>query len=524
MENSSFSSMRITYVSIIVLCVFLSFFNLFYYPVVSDNFDFWHVGKAISVGMSGHIEPDYQNAGYYVFGVMIAELASLPYEALPTLPLQAVAVIIVSIALLRGVVGRRSYSALALILAMLVFVSKYGNKSYFMYYCHGLGFVLAITLCLTLLLYLKSLALEKRQALSILIILIVFSLNYISYKLVFFSVVLVVGVLVVDWLYNFRWGGESRFRPGLTKLALFSIVFTFAFNQILYQGFIPRLQEASESPFSGLDKLILSFYNPNATPFDAYYFTYPAGVRNALTAWLALLLLSVLVTTLYLAYKFYRGEELSNGEKVTFGFILAGISVFGIYNLLGLSVFEYLVYSGLIGYLLLYSIARGSTMHRHLVVASLLVLLALNGYITMMSYEDQYRGIRDYNSFGYVTVPADWYVEKAPYDDPSVEGSLYTDVFTGGLIAAGMKKTELVDRYYPRTFSEDQMALLLLHDDEGLKNPDDVFIINYRLTYFSAESWVTFNSWSNYRSTLDENPLLNKIYSSGDIGCVSRYA
>jgi hypothetical protein len=516
--------MKITSVSVIVLCIFLLFFNLFYYPVVSDNFDFWHVGKTITVGMSGHIEPDYRNAGYYVFGVMIAELTSLPYEALPKLPLQAVAVIIVSIALLKEVVSRRSYSTLPLMLAMLVFVTKYGNKSYFMYYCHGLGFVLAITLCLTLSLYLKPPSFEKRQALSILIILIVFSLNYISYKMVFFSITIILGVQLVNWLYNFRGRDKSRSQLSLTKLALLSIVFTLAFNQILYQGLIPRLQEASDSPFSGLDKLILSFYNPKATPFDEYYFTYAVGVRNALTIWLALLLLSVLVTLVYLTYKFYRNKELSDGEMITFGFIIASIGIFVIYNFLGQSAFEFLVYSGLIGYVLLYSTAGSSEKHRYLIVTSLFILLALNGYITMESYEDQLGGIRDNNNFEYAIVPANWYVEKVPYDNQNARGSLYTDVFTGGLIAAEVKKAGLANKYYPRIFSEDQMALLLLHDGEGLKNSDDVFFINYRLTYFSTENWKAFNSWSNYRSTLNENPLLNAIYSSGDISCVMGYA
>jgi hypothetical protein len=512
--------MRIVRASIIVLSIFLAYFNLFYYPVVSDNFDFWHVGKTITVGMSGHIEPGYQNAGYYVLGVIVAELASLPYEALPTLPLQAIAVIVVSIALLKGAVNQRSYSVLIIILTMLVFVSKYGNKSYFMYYCHGLGFVLAITLCLILLLYLKPQTLMKRQALSILIILIVISLNYISYKLVFFSIALMVSVLVIDWLYNFRRKDESCSKLNLMALVVFSIVFTFAFNQILYQGFIPRLQGALDSPLSGLNKLALSFYSPNTTPFDAYYFTYTVGIRNALTVWLAILSLSVLAVSLYLAYKFYQNESFSNGEKVTFGFIIASIGIFAVYNLLGLSVFEYLVYSGLIGYVLLYSTAKDSKKCRYLIVTALIALLALNGYITMVSHEDQYRGIRDYNNFDYITIPAGWYVEKALYDDQSAKRTLYADVFTGGLMAARVKGVELTDRYYPRTFSDDQMAVLLLHEDDGLKDMDDVFI-NYRLAYFSAESWSTFNSWSNYRNNIHENPLLNTIYSSGDIDCVS---
>lgn len=523
MDNSPLSTMRITYASIIVLCTFLSFFNLFYYPVVSDNFDFWHVGKIMTVGMSGHIEPGYQNSGYYVFGVMIAKLAALPYDALPTLPIQAIAVIIVSIALLKGVVDWRSPSVLVIILTMLVFVSKYGNKSYFMYYCHGLGFVLAITLCLILLLYLKPLSLKKRQALSILTILIVLSLNYISYKLVFYSIALILGVLIIDWLYYLRWRGKSSSRQGLTTLAIFSLVFTFAFNQILYRGLIPRLQEASDSPFSGLDKLMLSFHNPSATPFDTYYFTYAVGVRNALTLWLALLLLSVLVTSLYLAYKFYRNEVLSNGEKVTFGLIIAAIGIFVIYNFLGLSVFEFLVYSGLVGYVLLYHVAGASKRRRYFVITSLFVLLLLNGYITLTSHEDQYSGIRDYNNFEYITVPVDWCVEKIPYDNQNSRGSLYVDVFTGGLMAARVTEADLANKYYPRTFSNDQMGLLLLHDGDGLKNPNDIFIINYRLSYFSAENWMTFKSWSNYRSAVDENPLLNAIYSSGDVCCVSGY-
>lgn len=513
----NFSSMRIIYVLIVVLSVFISYFNLFYYPIVSDNFDFWHVAKIISVDMSGHIEPNYQNAGYYAFGVIVTKLSSLPDEMLPTLPLQAIAVIFISIALLKEVIDRRSSSNFVILLVMLIFVTKFGNKSYFMYYCHGLGFVLAITLCLTLLLYLKTSSFKNRQILSALIILIVVSLNYISYKLVFFSIILLLSVQIIDWIYTLREGNEYHSKISLAILTIFSIVYTLAFNQILYQGLIPRLQETMDSPFSGLSKLLISFHNSERTPFDAYYFTYAVDVRNALVIWLVLLLLTVFIVLIYLTYKVVQKKGLSNGERVTFGFIIASIAIFIVYNFLGLSVFEFIVCSGYIGYLLLYDITKDSKKYQDLIIVSLIILLALNSYITIESCEDQYKGLRDYNNYHYISVPTDWCIQKAFYENQGIDRAFYTDVFTGGFIETKMKRENIKDRYYPRTFSKDQMSLLLLDQGSKEKGMGDIYIINYKLRYFSAKDWNTFDSWLNCKSNINGNPYINSIYSSGYI-------
>lgn len=501
---------------LILIILFFIYFFIFYYPVVGDNFDFWHMATSLYIEKSGKIDPNYANAGYYIFTVIISEIANISYDVIPLLPLQSIPLILILIGIFRNITDKNDTFNLIIIAIMIVFITKFGNKSFFMYWSHGLGFVLSISVLLIAIFRYRS---EPRNqpAISLILILTIISLNYISYKAAFFTISLLIGLQIIEWLYRFRLGPRFEKKTKFLTIIGIGIIYIFTFNVMFYKSIIPLTRFTSETT-SGIYKLSLFFQNYRFDPMNNFYFRYPTDIRDALMIWLLLILFGLFLTIVNLSQIFIKKQNSYIRNKIIFGLVISSFSMFIIYTLLGLSDFTYIVVSSYICYVVLYTNKINSKKYRHLIFALIISLLVLNAYMTIsLTKIDYYDGIRDTNYYQYLNAPSKWYINYM-INMNSIESRITaTDVFTGGYFSKEVAKENIPPQHAPRIFSKDNMLFIFNINNEASKSKYGAFVINYKLKSFSANDWQIFNSWSNYEPLLADNHYLNNVYSSGEI-------
>lgn len=524
---------RMFTITLTSLLIFLSYFLLVYYPLIGDGFDYWHMAVVQYTEKSGFIDPAHSNIGYYILTVIISELSNLSYDIIPTLPLQAIPIILLMIMLLKNISCENlscenSTSSLIITAVLLVFITKFGNIDYFAWWAHGVGFILALLILSIVTLRFRS---DKNQsAMSFILIIVIISINYISYKMTFFAISLISSLQILEWLCHFQTKCKITKKSEFIGLILIGITSVLTFNKVFYDQFIPYARISSEVTSSGIYKALLFFQRKPSMQLDQFYFRSPTNIGYANTVWALLILLGIVLSIVILLKKFIRKENFDIGEKVYLTLIMSSLIILIIYTHLGILDISYLMFSGLVGYVVLCK--KDSKNNKIFLISVILFLLLLNTYTTIERVNsDYYGGMRDWNRGEYINAPSKWYI-KYMIDENSKMSLIpaKSDVFTSGYFAKEIAKENITSYtsgiFYnpivPYIFSRDNMLFFFrLNDTFSKVEHKNVFIINYRLNYFAAENWETFSSWLSHRQFIEGNPHLNVIYSSGDIVIVA---
>lgn len=488
---------QIAFLITIILSLF--YFILVYYPMVGDGFDYWHMAKIVSIEKSGIVDLNYPNAGYYVMTLILSNISGISYDTIPIVPLQFFPFVLLLIMLLRYMTN--NYLLVSLI--VMIFTTKFGYINYLGWWSHGIGIIL---LMLIISLVYKLQSNRGRLGLSLTMIITIVSLNYMSYKLTFFAITFLIGMQIVQWRNHC-----ADEKLDLAGYILIGTINALIFNGMFYQSFIPHIRSSSgETVTSALGKLLI-FGQGSFNKLGEYHIRGQQDIVTSNIVWHIFIILGLfLLITMFLC-KLVKKDYLNNGEKIAISLIISGLLIFLIYTFIGFSDVTLLIFSGIIGYAVLYNHMSNAN-HKIFIFMIISTLLLLNIYTTVGHIsEDFNRGKRDMGFGQYLYYPSDWYVKKMIKPDIV----LFTDVFTGGYFAKEIAKNDFSSEYSPHMFSRSNM--LFLFNNEEIPADNNIFVVNYRLHHFSADNWETFSSWSNYEQKLENNKGLDFVYTSGDL-------
>jgi hypothetical protein len=495
-------------IALLFIFGFLAIILITTYPTV-DDFIFSNINNAVRVASNGHFDAASDRVpGFTSVLVILYEICNIPYEVLVTLPLLIISFVLVFLAILKR--SRNSLYPLIAIVCLLYFCMRP------ILFCHTIGLFMLLVIVFLALLRMENP--NHQFATSILIIVMLISLNYVSYKLTafgisFISVLYLIEVFEKKIIHLDVDAKNHRF--GI--LAIIGLIFVLSFNQFFYNSFIPTLQKF-ESPFLGIEKMFsLFFTNQSYDPLSIYYFKGEIGNAPLYIAWMAIIGILLIMFVVVIYKKIVLREYLSNNEKITLSFGASAGLIFIIYVRLGLAGMGYIILTGLLGCGVLLTV--NSKHLRLFAKSSSVLLLAISiSMLILASQNDDYGGQKDIGHFRYLKSPAKWYVRYAEYD-ANIYPKTYTDVLTSGYYWKTALSENKSNTYRPAVFSSNELLFLLDPNGNPYRireaNSQNVYIINYKLRRFAIMGWHNINSWSKYRTKIISNPYLNIIYSSG---------
>lgn len=503
-----------------LIALLFLWFSIFYLLVINPSiseFDYWHMASAKIIEKTGFIDMDKGKEfpfilsegliSFYTFIISMALVSNISYDILPSVPLMSLPLIFFLIAILKNICDNKEKCYLISLVLVFIYITQ-SSFPRFGLFPHNVGFILFLAVILLTIYVDKN---KNRHAASLLLIITMISLNFMSYKLTFYMIVFIIFMSIVN-------------KRSFVLIALISIIFTFSFNKFLYNTFLPTMKMASDLRSSfGVEKLfsLLSnkLRNPN-DPLSEYYLNTPIEIKYAYIFWLLIVIIGLILSTAYIIKKYIKREKFSVGDNIVLGLNVSSISIFSIYNILGLADVSFLIFTGIVGYIIVFQFR--SKNYKRLVLVNILLLLVLNIYANIETvHYDHYIGQKDKNYFQYMNPVTKWYFRYITND---FKNHTVTDVLTRGYFMKEVVKNNISDNYHPELFSRDHISLLLKPENVLIeKNSDFKFyeirsIVNYREEpYFSIGGWDNFNSWSNYKKIIEANKYVKNIYSSGDV-------
>ena len=248
------------YLKLLLIQIFLLyvFFLLVYYPIVGNIFDYWHMARAINYENAHLIFAGDTNAGFYVLTVIISNVAGVSYSVIPTLPLQALPVLL-GIIVFIGLLSRNDPNFLfALFFLPLVFLFRFGYQDVFTWWSHGVGFFLVL-ISLLLIDRCSQQNVPEQWRYHLLLILLISGINFISYKMTFYVIMLIIFYQVVIYVCG-HFQRKKHIGRSYINTIFFGIIYVLTFNTMYYREFLPRLRMSSEVTSTSAEKLFSSFF------------------------------------------------------------------------------------------------------------------------------------------------------------------------------------------------------------------------------------------------------------------------
>lgn len=489
--------------TVILLLAFILYFILKIYPTMGEDFDYYHIAITVSVENSNHINSTTANPGFYLITIFLVKICNIPVDITPLLPILLIPSFIFYIIILR----RLTKNKLIYLMIPIILITKVGSMP--LWYPHSVGEILWLLVIFLVIFRGETQTKNQMIASSLILIIAIIAENYISYKLTFLMLAFIVSIEMIDRLNRLNKHTSSSRRMRLQYIALIGIVFTLAFNIVIYKHFLPRMRFLSDVYSSGIGKLILPFNLDKNDPLSEYYFRTPLEIRYLNTIWLIVIFISLFICITILNHKFIKKISFSLGEKTFFALMLSSCFIFIIYIILGYPEIYYLVFSGLVGFTIIIKCRKNI---RKIVTISILILLALNFYGHAYSISNDFHfGQRDQNYFQYMEPASNWYIKYG------TNLTTATDVFTYGYIWTELAKGNMSLPKKLSEYTRGEVLYLLGNRNVDSKDIDYLFIINYREQSFYIRNWDRLDSWSNYRLIIETHPNLNTVYSSGDI-------
>lgn len=481
------------------------------YPTV-DDFIFSNISNAVKAGRDGYFDAGSDPfPGFTASIIILYEICKIPYEVLMTLPLLLISFVLLFLAILKRSIGGFVYPLIAVV-CLLHFCMRP------VLFCHTQG--LLLLLVIVLLTFLRMEHPNQQFRTSILIIILLLSLNFVSYKLIAFSMFFICSLYIFE-IFEKKFVIHSdviSYRFGV--IALVGLTFVLTFNQFFYKSFIPAIRKF-ESPLLGVEKLISLFFTKQRyDPLSEYYFRGEVGHAPLYIAWMIIIGILLIMCATVIFKKIISREYLSIKEKIILSFGVSAGFILIIYTRLGLAEMGYIILTGLFGCGVLLTI---NSKHCRLFTKSsafLLFLLSISMLI-LASQNGDHGGQKDMGHFRYLISPAKWYLRHVEYT-----GNVYPDTSTDVLTSGYLWKTALSENkskaYRPAVFSSKELLFILEPDGHPLQTDgrvqryvQHIYIINYKEKHFSIMGWDIINSWSKYKYRIISNPYLNIIYSSG---------
>lgn len=507
----------------VVILASVSYFLVMDYPEMNDDFEFFHVAKARHVTDTGFTDVNDPLSGFYVIESVISQITSIPPDYIPRLPLLALPFILIMLSIMVNILDKNigSASLSVLIIGLMTLYIMTGNIPNLKFFAHGVGFVVFLST-----IYIVSEALYQnnlRPQLSIILIIYMIDLNYISYKMTVLSIAFLFSLQILSLIFNKLYNDNNVMKQNFAIIALIGIIYFFTFNFIIYNEFIPRAVDITQT--GGIERMFLmSGFNISGQPeISKYYFQPPNTIAIMNSVLLAtILLLGIIPAMLIEINKLIKRSEFTICEKIFFSVLMSTGWILLIYMPLGFSEITLLLFPAIFGYIVLFT-----TNSKKFVIIIVMILVIGNVILNTQYMQNDYKqGRKDWNNYQYINIPVTWYLENGFIKNQLTYRSVRSDVFTTGYIANEMERRNISykdDIYFSLWhFMPMDIKFLIDHDENNILENDRFvknrfIMINYKLKYFITEGWNKFKSWSDIGKGIRSNPYLNIVYSSGDI-------
>ena len=500
---------------LVVFFIIINFIIIFVYPII-DDFSYYHMAAALKAEKSNFVDVgDSYYAGFYILTIVIHMLTNISYESLSPIPIMSFSLLILLILLFKYFFKYDN----TYLLVVTIFITQSSINRYSLF-PHNVGFILFLSYLVLFSFFNRKL--RFRSIISILIVIIIISTNFISYKYTFLILSFNLFSYILQFLENHNENKienkTNKLNLDLKKITLIGFVFTFSYNMWIYKSFIPKIVHQSElSSSSGIEKLAYGF-SENREKISSYFFIRPPEIALSHTIWMILIIIILLLLIELFIRKMINKQEFSKEEKIILCLGISGITTFALYSSLGMAEIGIILITGFLGCGIM------PVNRKKIVLIIIILLLILNIYINIMAVEtDYYGGHKDLNNFEYLKPSIKWYIN---YTNKSAY--IINDIFSDSYFIKETAERNI--SISSGLFTEDRI-LVLLEPDNSLpidkvykKDPRIRYynLINYREHYFSIYGWELFRSWINYKKSIEKNPYFETVYSSGDINILFR--
>lgn len=492
------------------LMMFVSIFiPIFILYGVIDDFIFQHIGCIQKYSIQGWI-PNTENvifsganlgiSGFYTYGIIISKLCGFNYDILPFLPLNLVTFVILLFSLLRY------FSDSILLCSFITFIitTFTTNLSYINFHPHGMG--LMIFFLIIILILQRQQKINCSNIFSFLILLSIISVNFISYKATFWVLSVLFMLLILEMWSNRR--RKSIKYIQLNNIFIFAIIIVFSFNSFIYDTALPVLRFYSDTDAdNGIYKVLYQLLQLKIDQSDMLYNcgvyyscphinSYIIIVREMLIGVFALI--AIIIISINMINDTYDYNDI-----IFLSLISAGFINIVVYNLMGLFDIKLVTFLSVISFLVLYK----HNMLKTPVIIVVYILIAMNLiYLVNSVVCNDVQG--DNNYFSYIRPSVNWY-KKFEYSD----SVLKTDVLTKGYYIKELSRDEQVP--YPTHFRPTDI-LLIIQKSSDESTQSSMYLVNYKLSHFSITGWKILKSFKYFKSYIDSNVILDKVYTSSE--------
>ena len=494
----------------VLILIFTVVFMYTRYATV-DDFIFSNLIYSVEIMNNGIIDRMDPFPGFSLLVTNLAYVTGCELITIVALPLLAPCLFFTIYSILKKMNMRLSKTYIIII--SIIFILNFGMRP--VLFTHMIGLNLFFTIVLLTILKLNNNYIYKSEyimrKLSICMIIIFLSLNFISYKIIILSLLFLVGVQISLLIENNRLTGNNKVYNNFYNIILIAIIVSLSFNWIYYRGFIPAIREINNGILFGISKLF-SINNMQAnSPLSQFYYT--ANQNNILLYILLylILLVSLIYIILTLINNIIKHQSFSISELIIIGMLFSSGSILLIYSLLGLADVSYLLMTAVISLVIIPSKRNifNNIPSKKIMLSMIIVALILSISINIVVIpEKNYGGQTDKNEFYYLHTPIKWSFEYIPnnYDRSS-------DILTYGyyqylLLIDRNSNTSII-----HPFSENELLSIFYNNSSTYQ----FYLINYRENRFNIMNWISFNSWSNYKGMIVNNSNIQIIYNSGSI-------
>lgn len=489
---------------LIMIFVVFSIFFILNYPSV-DDFIYGNMKNSFNIEQNAVIT-NYNIPGFDVLNTTISMLCNIPYTILPTIPFQILPLIflLLSTFLLLSKTENKLNETLVYFIVGVYLLSAYSIA--YIWNPHICAMLILLALILITIFRLKN---ERDYHLqtSIIFIIGIISLNFLSYKLTFIALMFFIFLQIFNAIES-KFSKNSPKNTNLKFIILMGTVFTLFFNKFIYNSFIPSVVDKSEfsSPLF-FDKLFKSFLrNPN-DPLSTYYFSSPHILSYLTVIFLICVLIIFLICFIIVISKFIQKKKFSISEKIFSSMSLSTLVLFVIYAKLGLPDFGLLILTTFFGYITIFQLKKWNKLKIMVFLILILMLLVTLASDYQRINNNFYQNQRDYGSFQYLNYPSNWLnINLNP--NSKIESDVLTIGYFSLIESISGEKTD-----YKRVISQGNILNILKNKKFNNKY---FFIINNKTGHFDSGGWYVFKSWSNYQNEIHNNNNLNIIYTSGD--------
>jgi hypothetical protein len=456
-----------------------------------------------------------QVPGFYVLGAILKQVSNISTDGLLFYPIQFIPYIVVFFALIYKLSNSYIFSGF---LTFIEFISGATGTTKVFFWVHGIGSIL-FYLAIIILLNLMRENITKKPEFILLLIIFGSSLVFISYDLFAMLLIFLIILFIVSSAfkiiqpnfinYTFKFGDLSKY---FGNICLILLVIEFGLSKFIYKSVIPTLKQSQYLELSSVDKFLVSYlHRQTETSLGDFVVSFPSFI-SIISALKYLVLLSSIFIFLFMIYKkIVQKKPINQFDLVTGVFILM-TGVYGSTRLyIGGVIITLLYLPGIICTIWLY---RFSEKYKNWATFVLLLLLVLVPIYEFTLYHSNLTN-RDENKFSYVNSPATWYFDHTSHS------IAISDELTKNLFLLHFYNTH--DFNNREAYNSTHLLLskdvlfLMKRSTPPEKDSKKYYIINYQLNAISLENWIIINSWRHYKTQLEENHAINKIYEVNHI-------